>query len=118
MLFILSRTGVGSKKFRDGWLFHPSPVFQNKYLNANCPCPATLTESCACSSLRGLRRFPGGDMRSLILLCVAILLAGAPAFAQIDFSGEWTPNGNEDSIGNPYVGDWLGIPMSDASRAR
>src|SRR6266480_5463137 len=41
-----------------------------------------------------------------------------PAFAQVDFSGEWTPNGNEDSIGNPYVGDWLGIPMSDASRAR
>src|SRR2546427_11364147 len=41
-----------------------------------------------------------------------------PAFAQVDFSGEWTPNGNEDSIGNPYVGDWLGIPMNDASRAR
>ena len=49
---------------------------------------------------------------------LAIVLAGTPAFAQIDFSGEWTPNGNEDSIGNPYVGDWLGIPMNDASRAR
>src|SRR5438309_5919955 len=41
-----------------------------------------------------------------------------PAFAQVDFSGEWTPNGNEDNVGNPYVGDWLGIPMSEASRAR
>src|SRR2546421_13067029 len=57
-------------------------------------------------------------MRSIILLCVAVLLAAVPAFAQIDFSGEWTPNGNEDSIGNPYVGDWLGIPMNEASRAR
>src|SRR5438477_11423786 len=54
----------------------------------------------------------------VIFLSCAMLLAGIPAFAQIDFSGEWTPNGNEDSIGNPYVGDWLGIPMSDASRER
>ena len=54
----------------------------------------------------------------VISLFSAMMLAAIPAFAQIDFSGEWTPNGNEDSIGNPYVGDWLGIPMSDASRAR
>jgi len=52
------------------------------------------------------------------LFLLVIMLAAVPAFAQIDFSGEWAPNGNEDSIGNPYVGDWLGIPMSDASRAR
>src|SRR5262252_7711871 len=52
------------------------------------------------------------------LLILASTVSVASAFAQIDFSGEWTPNGNEDSIGNPYVGDWLGIPMSDASRAR
>ena len=52
------------------------------------------------------------------LFLAAMTLFGIPAFAQIDFSGEWTPNGNEDSIGNPYVGDWLGIPMSDASRGR
>jgi hypothetical protein len=51
-------------------------------------------------------------------LILASMLSVASAFAQIDFSGEWMPNGNEDSIGNPYVGDWLGIPMNDASRAR
>src|SRR5215472_6976647 len=51
-------------------------------------------------------------------LILASTLSAVSAFAQIDFSGEWTPNGNEDSIGNPYVGDWLGIPMNDASRAR
>jgi len=63
-------------------------------------------------------------MRSLDLFKVAglfflfVAVSNTPALAQIDFSGEWTPNGNEDSIGNPYVGDWLGIPMNDASRAR
>ena len=51
-------------------------------------------------------------------LLLATMLSALPAFSQIDFSGEWTPNGNEDSIGNPYVGDWLGIPMNDAARAR
>src|SRR5256885_7610668 len=53
-----------------------------------------------------------------LLLFILIIPALVPAFAQIDFSGEWTPNGNEDSIGNPYVGDWLGISMNEASRAR
>ncbi|PYS51267.1 MAG: hypothetical protein DMG13_19005 [Acidobacteria bacterium] len=63
-------------------------------------------------------------MRNLNALKIAaplfllVILAAVPAFAQIDFSGEWAPNGNEDSIGNPYVGDWLGIPMNDAARAR
>ena len=53
-----------------------------------------------------------------VFVFALMTFARVPAFAQIDFSGEWTPNGNEDSIGNPYVGDWLGIPMNDASRAR
>ena len=46
----------------------------------------------------------------VFFLFILIIPAVVPAFAQIDFSGEWTPNGNEDSIGNPYVGDWLGFP--------
>src|SRR5947208_6842116 len=49
-----------------------------------------------------------------IFVFALMTLVRPPAFAQVDFSGEWTPNGNEDSI----VGDWLGIPMNDASRAR
>ena len=53
-----------------------------------------------------------------VFVFALMTFARVPAFAQVDFSGEWTPNGNEDSIGNPYVGDWLGIPMNDASRAR
>jgi hypothetical protein len=54
----------------------------------------------------------------LLPLLVFIRFLDVPAFAQMDFSGEWVPNGNEDSIGNPYVGDWFGIPMNDAARAR
>ena len=59
--------------------------------------------------------------RLTMLWCAAgyvLAFSVTPAVAQVDFSGEWAPNGNEDSIGNPYIGDWLGIPMNDASRAR
>ena len=41
-----------------------------------------------------------------------------PAAAQVDLSGEWTPVRAEDNIGNPELGDWVGIPMNDASRMR
>ena len=49
----------------------------------------------------------------LILLAVA-----APLFAQMDFAGEWAPVQDEDNTGNPYVGEFIGIPISPASRAR
>ena len=48
----------------------------------------------------------------------AIFLLCGPAFAQTDFSGEWTRIQEEDSALNPPVGDWFGIPMNDAARAR
>ena len=41
-----------------------------------------------------------------------------PAFAQMDFSGEWAPVQDEDNTGNPYIGEWIGIPMSLAGRLR
>src|SRR4051812_3635645 len=49
-----------------------------------------------------------------------LLLSGvAPAFAQgIDLSGDWAPVREEDNTGNTEIGDWVGIPMSDAARAR
>ena len=50
---------------------------------------------------------------------ILILLAlAAPLFAQMDFAGEWAPVQDEDNTGNPYVGEFLGIPISPASRAR
>ncbi|MBI4265237.1 MAG: hypothetical protein HY657_12745 [Acidobacteria bacterium] len=50
------------------------------------------------------------------VLCVA--LAAGPAFAQVDLSGEWTVVPKEDNIANTELGDWVGIPLNDAGRAR
>jgi hypothetical protein len=47
-----------------------------------------------------------------------MLIVGTPAFAQVDFSGEWTPVREEDNTGNTELGDWVGIPMNDAARMR
>src|SRR5215510_9193827 len=53
----------------------------------------------------------------------AIVLAAsftfpATARAQMEFSGEWAPVQDEDNTGNPYVGEFLGIPMSRAGSLR
>jgi hypothetical protein len=53
---------------------------------------------------------------ALWLACVA-----APAYAQVDFSGEWAPRFWEDQperVPGPEIGDYLGIPISDAARLR
>jgi hypothetical protein len=52
------------------------------------------------------------------LLLLAIVLIATPVFAQTDFSGEWAPVQDEDDTGNPYVGEWVGIPMSHAGQLR
>ena len=53
-------------------------------------------------------------------LCLLLALA-APAFAQIDFAGEWAPLYHEDypeRIPGPELGDYMGIPINDAARLR
>ena len=64
-------------------------------------------------------------MHNLNRLCVAVMLlvavSAAPAFAQTDFSGEWAPRFWEDQperVPGPELGDYLGIPISDAARLR
>jgi hypothetical protein len=57
-------------------------------------------------------------IRKRLMLMLAGALVGAPAFAQMDFSGEWAPVQDEDNTGNPYVGEFLGIPMSPAASLR
>ena len=52
------------------------------------------------------------------LVLLAALGASRPAYAQMDFSGEWTPVADEDNIGNPYTGEFIGIPMSRAGALR
>jgi len=47
------------------------------------------------------------------------LTSAAPAWAQVDFSGEWAPRFWEDQperVAGPMLGDYLGIPITDAAR--
>ena len=56
-----------------------------------------------------------------ILVALLLLLAAAPAAAQIDFSGNWVQRYNEDQperLAGPELGDYLGLPLTDAARAR
>jgi cyclase len=54
--------------------------------------------------------------RSIFLLLVTVLVR-IPAWAQVDFSGEWSQMNHEDP-GQPPLGDYLGIPLNDAGRMR
>jgi hypothetical protein len=72
---------------------------------------------CACDSLHVSQQRTRGGLLS-VLSVAAILFVAVPASAQIDFSGEWSPNGGEDSGGNPLVGDYLGLPLNEAGLAR
>jgi len=50
-----------------------------------------------------------------------LILVGAPAWAEIDLSGEWNGVFNEDQperIPGPEIGDYLGLPINDAARLR
>ena len=47
------------------------------------------------------------------------LLAGAPAWAQVDFSGEWAPFYHEDPVERgpgAELGDYTELPINDAAR--
>jgi hypothetical protein len=55
----------------------------------------------------------------LLLLCAFMFCA--PAFAQVDFTGEWAPRFYEDQperVAGPELGDYLGLPITDAARMR
>src|SRR5246127_3079862 len=55
------------------------------------------------------------------LFLLAVMFAGRPAFAQMDFSGEWQPIFYEDQperVAGPEIGDYTGIPINDAARMR
>ena len=55
---------------------------------------------------------------SRALLLFWTVLVSVPAFAQTDFTGEWAPVQDEDNTGNPYIGEFIGIPMSRAGLLR
>ncbi len=61
------------------------------------------------------------SVRNLGMLLAVVLLLGAPAFAQMDLSGQWGPVFDEDRderAGGPELGEFMGMPINDASRAR
>jgi hypothetical protein len=56
-----------------------------------------------------------------------LLAATAPAFAQsagafsaspgVDLTGNWAPAPHEESVGNPLLAEYVGIPVTDGARA-
>lgn len=60
------------------------------------------------------------NTRTLMLLLGAACVS-LPLAAQVDPSGEWAPNFDEDfleRIPGPDIGDYLGLPINDAARLR
>ncbi len=65
-------------------------------------------------------------MRNAKLLLLTAILAGVPGvsqigFAQMDPTGEWAPQFDEDfleRIPGPDIGDYLGLPINNAARLR
>src|SRR6516162_3317119 len=61
------------------------------------------------------------NMTLRFCLTATMMLAAAPVFAQVDLTGEWNPRFHEDQperIPGPEIGDYLGLPVSDAARMR
>jgi len=56
-----------------------------------------------------------------VILLVAVALVSVPAWAQMDFSGEWVTRVHEDypeRIPGPEIGDYLGLPINAAARLK
>jgi hypothetical protein len=54
-----------------------------------------------------------------VTLVVAIVVAGSQhATAQVDFSGEWTVVRSMDNTENPWIGDFVGLPLKSEGLAR
>jgi hypothetical protein len=69
--------------------------------------------------MRSRMRTIAGYATSILLVLLA--LAVRPAAAQVDFSGEWAPRFHEDQperVPGPELGDYLGLPINAAARAR
>ena len=52
-------------------------------------------------------------------LFLTMVLTTAPAWAQMEPVGEWAPRFHEDQperIPGPDIGDYLGLPITDAAR--
>src|SRR5438045_236513 len=86
----------------------PSPLpYGRGSVQADCKEPR--------ASASGQTRY--ANFRNLALL----LLLAAPAYSQVDFTGEWAPAYHEDAPERgpgPELGDYMGIPLNEAGRMR
>jgi len=65
-----------------------------------------------------MRRAKGARLCLPALVVGITLWAIIPAWAQTDFSGEWTRVPDEDSSLNPDLGDWVGLPLNASALRR
>ena len=59
--------------------------------------------------------------KTAVATLFAMGLAALPALAQVDLAGEWNPRFHEDQperIPGPDIGDYLGLPITEAARLR
>ena len=82
-----------------------------------------IASSLLLGEMRGNHMSPTIRIRNAVplLVLIAIVLFKVPAFAQIDFSGEWAPRFYEDDPERgpgPDLADYLGIPINDSARMR
>jgi len=62
-------------------------------------------------------------IRHAVVAAVFLLVAvnAGPAWALVDFSGEWAPRFWEDQperVPGPELGNYLGVPINEAARMR
>jgi len=60
-------------------------------------------------------------MKKIVLVLFVLVGLAAPAAAQVDLSGNWAPLFHEDQperVPGPEIGDYLGLPINDADRAK
>jgi len=57
-------------------------------------------------------------IRRAVLAALLMLPWSGIASAQTDFSGEWTVVRSMDNTENPWVGDWVGLPLNPDGLAR
>src|ERR1700689_4597492 len=58
-------------------------------------------------------------MQRRAVICFLFAIGTVPAFAQVDFSGEWAPLYHEDGperLPGPELGDYTELPINDPAR--